>query len=111
MKERSLAATIDTLAQRKAEEFIGHVHTVVTHALKDAWRAKIAGGGEWLGDDIKAVLLAYAASIGVTDGYKAPKPTAELVNCCRATIINDLLNGLPKLKELAMMQAEESTDA
>jgi len=110
MNERSLSETIDKLAQRKAEDFITHVHSVITHALKDTWRAKIAGGREWLGEDIKAVLLAYATSVGITDGYKAPKPTKDLVNSCRATIVDDLLSGLPKLKELAMMQAEDTQD-
>ena len=107
MNERSLSDTIDKLAQRKAEDFIAHVHTVINNALKDAWRAKIAGGREWLGDDLKAVMQAYATSVGITDGYKAPKPTKDLVDACRATIVDDLLSGLPKLKELAMMQAEE----
>lgn len=105
MKESNLAKTIDRLAQRKAEDFMTHVKTVITNALKDTWRAKVAGGHDWLGEDVKAVLLAYAESIGVPDGYKHPRPSADLVNSCRATIVNDLLNGLPKLKELAMMQA------
>ena len=109
MKESSLAATIDLLAQRKAEEFITHVHSAINHVLKDAWRAKIAGGREWLGYDIKAVMLAYANSIGSNETYKAPKPTEDLVRYCRATIVDDLLAGLPKLKELAMMQAEGSS--
>lgn len=107
MKESNLSDTIDTLAQRKADEFITHVHTVVQNSLKEAWRAKVAGGGAFLGDDIKAVLLAYAEGIGNSGSYKKPKPTEDLVSHCRATIVNDLLNGLPKLKELAMLQAEE----
>ena len=107
MKESSLAESIDILARRRAEDFISRVKSLVQNALKDEWRAKLAGGSEWCGDDIKAVLSRYADSVGITDGYVAPKPTDELVNVCRATIINDLLNGLPKIRELAMMQAEE----
>jgi len=107
MKESSLAASIDILARRRAEDFITRIKSLVKNALKDEWRAKEAGGIEWCGDDIKAVLLAYCASIQFPDSYKAPKPTDDLVNYCRATIINDLLNGLPKIRELAMMQAEE----
>jgi len=107
MKESSLAASIDTLARRRAEDFISRIKSLVQNALKDEWRNKVAGGNEFCGDDIKAVLSAYVASIGIPDAYKAPKPTDELVNACRATIINDLLNGLPKIRELAMMQAEE----
>ncbi len=107
MKESSLAASIDILARRRAEEFLARIKTLVQNALKDEWRAKVAGGNEFCGDDIKSVLLAYVPSIGIPDSYKAPKPTDELVNACRATIINDLLNGLPKIRELAMMQAEE----
>jgi len=107
MKESSLAASIDTLARRRAEDFISRIKSLVQNALKDEWRNKVAGGNEFCGDDIKAVLLAYCESVGISDSYKAPKPTAELVNYCRATIINDLLNGLPKIRELAMMQAEE----
>lgn len=108
MNEGNLSATIDTLARRKADDFIAHVHSVVQNALKDAWHAKVAGGNAFLGDDIKAVLMAYAECIGHSDSYKKPKPTEELVAHCRATIVNDLLNGLPKLKELAMMQADEA---
>jgi hypothetical protein len=109
MNESSLAATIDKLAKRKAEDFISQVKTVVEQSLKDAWRAKVAGGSEWLGADIKAVLIAYAQSIGIGD-YKAPAPSEELVNLCRATVLNDILSGLPKLRELAMMQADESPE-
>jgi len=107
MKESSLAASIDMLARRRAEEFLSRVKSLVQNALKDEYRAKVAGGSEYCGDDIKAVLSAYVASIGFPDSYKAPKPSEALVNNCRATIINDLLNGLPKIRELAMMQAEE----
>ncbi len=106
MKESSLAASIDILARRRAEDFISRVKSLVQNALKDEWRNKVAGE-TLLRDDIKAVLSAYVASIGIPDAYKAPKPTDELINACRATIINDLLNGLPKIRELAMMQAEE----
>ena len=109
MNESSLAATIDKLAKRKAEDFISQVKTVVEQPLKDLWRAKVAGGREWLGEDIKSVLIAYAQSIGSGD-YKAPAPSEELVNLCRATVLNDLLSGLPKLRELAMMQADESPE-
>lgn len=107
MQENSLAETIDVLAHRRASEFITHVHSVVQNALKDSWRAKVAGGDAFLGDDIKAVLLAYAEAVGHSDSYKKPKPTDNLVNHCRATIINDLINGLPKLRELALMQERE----
>lgn len=120
MNESSLAATIDKLAKRKAEDFISQVKTVVEQSLKDAWRAKVAGGSEWLGADIKAVLIAYAQSIGIGTRdyvgksyrlpYKAPAPSEELVNLCRATVLNDILSGLPKLRELAMMQADESPE-
>ena len=106
MKESSLAASIDILARRRAEDFISRVKSLVQNAIKDEWRNKVAGD-VLLRDDIKAVLSAYTASIGNPDSYRAPKPTDELVNACRATIINDLLNGLPKIRELAMMQAEE----
>ena len=106
MKESSLAASIDILARRRAEDFISRIKSLVQNALKDEWRAKVAGNA-FCGDDIKAVLVAYSDSIGFPDSYKAPKPTDELVDHCRATIINDLLNGLPKIRELAMMQAEE----
>jgi hypothetical protein len=105
MKESNLAASIDILARREAEDFITRIKSLLHNALKDEWRNKIAGD-VLLRDDIKAVLSAYTASIGA-DSYRAPKPTEELVNACRATIIKDLLNGLPKIRELAMMQAEE----
>jgi hypothetical protein len=60
MKESSLAASIDILARRRAEDFIARIKSLVQNALKDEWRAKVAGGSEWCGDDIKAVLLAYS---------------------------------------------------
>jgi hypothetical protein len=110
MNELTLSGAVDRLAQRKAEDFITEVKSAIANALKDKWRAKVAGGSAYLGEDIKAVLLAYAASLAKPDSYKSPRPTDDLVSQCRATIVNDLLNGLPKLKELALMQVED-TDA
>lgn len=103
MKETSLASTIDSLAKRKAEDFITQVKTAIQTALKDKYRDKVAGGSAFLGEDIKNVVEAYAASIGRSDSYKTPQPTSDLINLCRATIVDDLLNGLPKIVELSRM--------
>ena len=108
MSETTLANAVDNLAKRKAAAFISGIHDLLTRALKDHWRPAVAGGSAWAGEDVKAVLLAFAETIGKgREAYKVPAPTSELIDHCRATIINDLLSGLPKLKELALMQAEE----
>lgn len=106
MTEKTLASAIDELAKRRAKEFITEVKDAVQAALKDKWRPKVAGGSAFMGEDIKNVLAAYAASVGQSDSYRSPSPTNELVSLCRATILSDLLSGLPRLKELALMQAE-----
>lgn len=106
MNEKTLASSIDALAERKAEDFLSHVKVAVEKSLKDAWRPTIVGGKEHLGSDIQNVLRAYASSIGRNCSYEKPEPTKHLIDSCRATIINDLLENLPRLKELALMQLE-----
>lgn len=107
MNETSLSKTIDTLAKRKAEAFITQIKADVNAALQKHFRPKIANE-QFCGDVIREVLLAYGKSIGTNQEYVTPKPSAELINDCRATILKDLLNGLPKIRELLAM--EDSND-
>lgn len=112
MNESSLAQTIDKLAQKKAEDLLTNMRSAINSALNQYWRSKDAGQ-EFHPMDIKNVLMEYAESIGpsgTSNTRRTVKPTAELVNSCRAHVLNTLLAGLPKIAELAAMAAENDID-
>ena len=109
MKEPNLAKAIDRLASIRAEAFMLEVRNKIKASLSTYYRPKIAGE-EFVGEDIKNILIYYAKHTDNTP-YPKPTPTEKLLNACRATIINDLLAGLPKIKELMELQSREEPDA
>ena len=108
MKEPDLAKAIDKLASIRAETFLREILDKIKSCLKDSYRPKIAGE-EFIGEDIKNVLIYYAKHTENVP-YPKPSPTEKLLNNCRATIINDLLIGLPKIKELLELQATSDNE-
>ena len=105
MKEPDLAKAIDKLASIRAETFLREIYESFR---QDSYRPKIAGE-EFMGEDIKNVLIYYAKHTENVP-YPKPSPTEKLLNNCRATIINDLLIGLPKIKELLELQATSDNE-
>lgn len=100
MKEANLAKSIDRAAAQKAKEVLSNVRDAIAKAVNPYWRPKETGT-EFIGDDIRKLLRAMAdesewRSLRIS-------PSAQMVNACRGAIINDLLSGLPRLRELAQM--------
>lgn len=102
MKEANLAKAIDHAAEQRANELMRNIYSAVTSAIKPFWHPQEAGK-EWIGDDIRNV-LSYAAAPTSDWRFGADiEPSEKLITACRAAIINDLLSGMPKLRELAQM--------
>ena len=110
MKETKLSDAIDRLAVRKAEAFIDAIKVAIETALKGKMHAKVARTSEWVGIDVKHVLLAYAKYLETSE-YKKPEPTSNLINILRANILDELLDGMPRVRELALMAEANETDA
>ena len=110
MKETKLSDAIDRLAVRKAEAFIDAIKVAIETALKDKLHAKVARTSEWVGIDVKHVLLAYAKYLETYE-YKKPEPTSNLINIFRTNILDELLDGMPRVRELALMAEANETDA
>jgi len=110
MKEPNLAKAIDKAAQQRAEEIIKNLKQAISDAAQRYWRPKNAGE-EFIGDDVRGVLRALAAS---DTGWRhtSYRPSAFMVDACRAAIVNDLLKGLPKIADLMRMAElnESETD-
>jgi hypothetical protein len=106
MNEASLAKSIDRLAEKKASDLLKQIRIDVDRLLEKYWRHTDAGG-EYIGMDVRNALTAYAEMIG--SSHSSPRevqPTVKLIDSCRSKILSDLLNGLPKLNEIAAMAAE-----
>ena len=108
MKESSLAKAIDKAAQQRAHAIITKMREAITTALQPYWRPKNAGD-EDIGDDILELLRKLAES----REWRAVSfmPSQHMLEACRAAIINDLLSGLPKLRELAEMAGDDEGEA
>ena len=105
MKESNLAKAIDQAAEQRADKIIKAIRDSITKALEQHWRPKLAGE-EFIGDDIRA-LLGKLSQSGTDWRSMSLTVSSELLAACRAAIINDLLNGLPQLRELAKMAEDE----
>lgn len=102
MNESSLAKSIDRLAEKRAKDILTNVRAAIENALKPHWRPKDASE-EWIGEDIKELLRNYINSIGEGGWNKGTPPSQELIDACRAKVLSELLNGLPKLGELVQL--------
>lgn len=107
MKESNLAAAIDKAAEQRAAVVIRDIRAAINNALRPHWRSP-ATGEQHIGDDIRKILATLA--ISNSWDHEHIGPSTELIDACRGAIINDLLNGLPKLRELSMM-AEINSDS
>ena len=111
MNEPTLAKTIDRAALSRAEKIIDNFKISIINALDNKWRQKEASN-ELLRDDVINVLENYLVYLK-TSGQphpKSPKPTDALINGCRAKILNDLIDGLPKINDLLSMLPQETTE-
>lgn len=105
--EVSLANFVDKAAHMRAAQIMDGIKRSVMQACEKHWRPKDAGEA-FIGTDVRNVL---AAMSGNGDWRTCRvQPTKKLVDSCRAAIINDLLNGLPKIRELMNMKIEEASD-
>jgi len=104
MKESNLAKAIDKAAEQRAHAIIKKVRNAIIDTLRNHWRPKEAGE-EFIGDDIRRLLKALADAPNEMQSVSFVVST-DMLAACRAAIINDLLNGLPKLRELAQMAGE-----
>ena len=100
MKEANLAKAIDRAAEQKAKEVLRSLSDAISKAVQPYWRSK-ATGDEHIGEDIRKLLREMAKS---TEWRSLQiQPSEQMVNACRGAIGNDLLSGLPRLRELAQM--------
>ena len=97
MNESTLAKKIDALAKTNATEFLHEVDRAVAAALKPYWMPKKAGE-VFLREDIRNVLDRF----GQHD-KPSLSPSQKMIDAFRAKIINDLLAGLPVVKELLLL--------
>jgi len=102
MTEPSLAIAIDKAGEQRAKEIMKNIKLSVLKSLESAWRPKGAGE-EFIGDDVKAVLRALSQPTSYDSRTLEVAPSKELIQACRAKIINDLLKGLPNIRELTEM--------
>lgn len=105
MNESNLAKSIDKAAEQRAKEIIRKIQLAITDALRPYWRPTNAGD-EFIGDDIRKLLKQLSET---TNDWRVMsfEPSPEMLAACRGAIINDILNGLPKLRELAQMAGNE----
>ncbi len=108
MNEPNLAKAIDKAAEQRAKDIIRKIQLAITTSLQPYWRPTNAGD-EFIGDDIRELLkkLAEANSDWRTMQFV---PSQQMISACRGAIINDLLNGLPKLRQLAQMAGDENEE-
>jgi len=97
MIETILAKKIDALAKTNATDFLHEVERAVAAALKPYWMPKKAGE-VFLREDIRNVLDRF-------DQHDKPSlsPSKKMIDAFRAKIINDLLAGLPVVKDLLLL--------
>ena len=105
MKESNLAKAIDRAAKQRAHAIIKKIRTAIIETLQKHWRPKEVGE-EFIGDDITRLLKTMADAPNAMREVSFV-PSSEMLAACRAAIINDLLNGLPQLRELAKMAEDE----
>jgi len=110
MNEPNLSKAIDKAALGNARKIIEDITKAITAALQPHWRPKLAGE-EHIGDDIRKLLHRLADSSEWRDATYQFEPSSKMVDHCRAALVNDLLKGLPKLRELALMAELDETDA
>jgi len=110
MKEANLSKAIDKAALGNARKIIEGITNAVTAALQPHWRSKLAGE-EHIGEDIRRLLHELADATDWRAAAYAFEPSSKMVDHCRAALVNDLLKGLPKLRELALMAELDETDA
>lgn len=110
MKEPNLSKAIDKAALGNARKIIEDITKAITAALQPHWRPKLAGE-EHIGEDIRRLLHELADSREWRSTTYDFKPSSKMVDHCRAALVNDLLSGLPKLRELALMAEANETDA
>jgi len=111
MTEPSISKAIDKAAKANAQQIIATIAAALSNALKPHWRPKLAGE-EHIGDDIRKLLKALADS--ETDWRAAAyqfQPSSKMIDHCRASLVNDLLKGLPRLRELALLAESTEVDA
>lgn len=107
MNEHSLAKSIDKLAKANADKLLNQIWTKLTECLRPYWRHESANG-VLIKEDIINILKKHIDH--VHDKQIQIKPSEELLNGCRAKILEDLLKGLPKLRELAVMAGQDEVD-
>ena len=108
MKESDLARAIDMAAEQRAKQLLQSVRDAVCNALKPYWRPDGAGR-ELISKDIRSLLVQMANADGIE--RTQVRPSTEMVDMCRADIVNGLLDGLPKLRELAQMAMQDDGDS
>ena len=101
MKESNLAKAIDKAAEQRAEKIINRVSNAILEALKPHWRSTDTGD-EHIGDDIRRLLRGLSEYNGTWTAMPF-QPSPKMIDACRAAIVNDLLKGMPKLRELSQM--------
>jgi hypothetical protein len=106
--EASLSQSIDKLAQRKAEEYLRKVYESVQKALKDSYRP--AGDTYFAKKDVIAVLELYVSNLKANSDCSSQKPSPELINAFRVSILDKLLSELPTVTQLAKLHEEGTTE-
>ncbi len=110
MNEPNLSKAIDKTALWNARKIIEGITNALTAALQPHWRSKLAGE-EHIGEDIRRLLHELADANDWRVAAYNFEPSSKMVDHCRAALVNDLLKGLPKLRELALMAEANETDA
>lgn len=103
-EEKTLSQAVNDLAERNARKLMERIYQELSNCLKNYYRPKEAND-EFIRDDIFAILKQYITNAD-SQTRICPPPSNILINGCRAKIIEDLLNGLPKIQELLRLQQQ-----
>ena len=99
--ESTLSAAIDKLAEQKARDHVRRAVELAMQALEPYWRYN---GGGFVGEYVQTCLIARING-GGCDWLS--KPDEQTVAVFRAAILDELLNKLPLVKELAQLESEQ----
>lgn len=105
--ESSLSRSIDKLAQRKAESYLGNIYASIAKALKASYQP-IPNHTYYAKKDIIQVLEETVAYLKY-DKSTSLNPSPELVEAFRSAVLDKLLSELPTITELARLH-EEGTE-
>ena len=105
--EELLHEYIEKLANRKADAHVRRMWAALKNASAQTGNATRPGDGTWFGETWRSVVTVYVQSLSSKDGDPRLPESKEMKNHYRAVILEEVLEKLPLVKELVMMEESE----